>query len=210
MSNKKKSFLLHIDSLDILDDLTNGQAGVLFKAIKAYQKNEVFELDSIVKIAFSPFKNQFSRDNVKYDNLCEKNRLIAINRHKNKSTTGTSGDQSLPDVTKSTDNKNKNKTKSDNDNKSVNEVISYLNMVINAKYKTSTKSHIENISARLNDGHSVNDLKLVIDSKSREWLNTDMAQYLRPSTLFQASKFQGYLLHAKPMVSSQSPRGFSQ
>ena len=209
MSNKKKSFLLHIDSLDILDDLTNGQAGVLFKAIKAYQKNEEFDLDSIVKIAFSPFKNQFSRDNEKYDNLCEKNRLIAINRHKNKSTTGTSGNQSLPQPTKSTD--NKNKTKSDNDNKSVKEVIEYLNLVINAKYKTSTKSHIENISARLNDGHSINDLKLVIDSKSKEWLNDPkMVQYLRPSTLFQASKFQGYLLSAKPMVISNSPKAFSQ
>ncbi len=99
--------------------------------------------------------------------------------------------------------------KGKNDN-NVKEVINHLNNVINSKYKTSTKSHIENISARLNDGHSVNDLKLVIDSKSREWLNTDMAQYLRPSTLFQASKFQGYLLKAKPIVRSQSPKEFSQ
>lgn len=120
MTNKKKSFLLHIDSLDILDDLTNGQAGVLFKAIKAYQKNEDFDLDSIVKIAFSPFKNQFARDNIKYDNLCEKNRLIAIKRHATNSTSGTSGNQALPTVTKSTD--NKNKTNSDSDKDSDNKV----------------------------------------------------------------------------------------
>ena len=115
MSNKKKSFLLHIDSLDILDDLTNGQAGVLFKAIKAYQKDEEFDLDSIVKIAFSPFKNQFARDNEKYEKLCEKNRLIAINRHKNKSTSGTSGNDTKPTVTKSTDNKNKKDSDNDSD-----------------------------------------------------------------------------------------------
>ena len=120
MSNKKKSFLLHIDSLDILDDLTNGQAGVLFKAIKAYQKGEEFPLDSIVKIAFSPFKNQFTRDNIKYENLCEKNRLIAVNRHKNKSTTGTNGNQALPQPTKSTD----NDSKKDSDNDSDKEVTS--------------------------------------------------------------------------------------
>lgn len=37
MHNKRKSFLLHVDSLDILDDLDNEQSGLLFKAIKDYQ-----------------------------------------------------------------------------------------------------------------------------------------------------------------------------
>ena len=210
MSSKKKSFLLHIDSLDILDDLTNGQAGVLFKAIKAYQHEDDFPLDGIVKIAFSPFKNQFSRDNVKYENLCEKNRLIAINRYKDKPTTGNSGNETIPSVTKSTDNKNKNKTNNDSDNE-VKEIIDFLNITLHSKYKHTTKSHSENISARLNDGHSVDDLKLVIKSKANEWLNDKvMAQYLRPSTLFQASKFQGYLLHAKPMSCTNKPTEFSQ
>lgn len=72
MTNNKKSFLLHIDSLDILDDLTDEQAGLLFKAIKAHQKSEGFIIDSIVKIAFSPFKNQFIRDDDKYENICAK------------------------------------------------------------------------------------------------------------------------------------------
>ena len=58
MSNRK-SFLIHIDSIEILDDLSNEQAGELFKAIKAYQYNDEIELSAIVKIAFSPFKNQF-------------------------------------------------------------------------------------------------------------------------------------------------------
>ena len=62
---KKKSFVLHIDSLDVLDDLSDEQAGKLFKAIKAYQKNDGMEVDSLVKIAFSPFKNQFTRDDEK-------------------------------------------------------------------------------------------------------------------------------------------------
>jgi len=93
----------------------------------------------------------------------------------------------------------------------VKEVIAHLNLVINAKYKHTTKSHAENISARLNDGHSVDDLKLVINSKADEWLNDKtMAQYLRPSTLFQASKFQGYLTAAKPVSITNSPRAFSQ
>ena len=95
--------------------------------------------------------------------------------------------------------------------KNVKEVIAHLNLVVNAKYKHTTKSHSQNISARLDDGYSVDDLKLVINSKANEWLNDKtMAQYLRPSTLFQASKFQGYLTSAKPVSITNKPRGFTQ
>ena len=71
MTSNKKSFLLHIDSLGVLDDLTDEQAGMLFKAIKSYQTGGEPETNSIVKIAFSPFKNQFVRDDVKYKKTCE-------------------------------------------------------------------------------------------------------------------------------------------
>ena len=99
----------------------------------------------------------------------------------------------------------------DKNENNVKEVIAHLNSITNAKYKYTTKSHIDNISARLNDGHSVDDLKRVIDSKSREWLtDKNMAQYLRPSTLFQAGKFQGYLLSAKPVTKTFTPKEFSQ
>lgn len=58
----KKSFIVHIDSLDVLDDLTYEQAGELFKAIKAYHDEKEMKLSLLVKIAFSPFKAQFERD----------------------------------------------------------------------------------------------------------------------------------------------------
>jgi hypothetical protein len=75
---EKKSFVIHIDSLNVLDDLTDEQAGKLFKAIKAYQNNENIELESIIKIAFSPFKNQFSRDLGSYKNRCEQNKINGL------------------------------------------------------------------------------------------------------------------------------------
>jgi hypothetical protein len=111
--SKRKSFLIHIDSLDILDDLTDEQAGQLFKAIKSHQLGEQLELTPIVKIAFSPFKNQFARDDDKYEKLCEKNRLIAEKRYSTKSTTGKTGNHSKPTVTKSTDNKSDSDSDSD-------------------------------------------------------------------------------------------------
>lgn len=115
MSSKKKSFLLHIDSLDILDDLTNGQAGVLFKAIKAYQHEEDFPLDSVVKIAFSPFKNQFFRDDEKYVKTCERRAIAGSKGGKQKVANASNSKQELANVADNK-NKNKNKTKNDNDN----------------------------------------------------------------------------------------------
>lgn len=74
----RKSFLLHLDSLNILDEMTNEQAGILFKAIKSYQYNEEIELDFGMKMAFAPFKNQFIRDEEIYKKTCERNSINGL------------------------------------------------------------------------------------------------------------------------------------
>lgn len=77
-------------------------------------------------------------------------------------------------------------------------VLTYMNEICCTKYKHTTKSHIENINARISEGHSVDDCKMVIDFKFSEWgSDSRMAGYLRPQTLFGTGKFQGYLLAAK-------------
>ena len=68
---EKTSFIIHTDSLDVLDDMDDATAGQLFKAIKAYQTNQELELDMIIKIALSPFKNQFKRDDEKWGDKIE-------------------------------------------------------------------------------------------------------------------------------------------
>jgi len=75
----------------------------------------------------------------------------------------------------------------------VEEVITFLNSTTGSKYRASTKATASIIIARINEGFSVEDIKTVITKKSKEWKGTDMAQYLRPSTLFAPSKFEGYL-----------------
>lgn len=76
-------------------------------------------------------------------------------------------------------------------------VLTYFNQICSSKYKSSTKSHIENINARLTEGHSVEDCKAVIDFKFNEWgSDPRMAGYLRPQTIFSTGKFQGYLMAA--------------
>lgn len=72
-------------------------------------------------------------------------------------------------------------------------VIDYLNSKTGKKFKTG-KAHKKHITARLKEGHTFNDLISVIDKKTTEWLtDPHMNEYLRPSTLFNSEKFEGYL-----------------
>lgn len=65
---EKGSFLLYIDSLNILDDMSNEQAGVLFKSIKEFQETGTIpDLDFGLKMALKPFINQFKRDAEKWE-----------------------------------------------------------------------------------------------------------------------------------------------
>jgi len=72
------------------------------------------------------------------------------------------------------------------------ETVDYLNEKAGTKYKSSSKNTTKHIKARLNDGYTLEDFKIVIDKKCSEWLNTDMEKYLCPDTLF-GSKFEKYL-----------------
>lgn len=70
----KKSFILHMDSLAILNEMTKEQKGDLIDAIYKYHLGEELELDFAMKMAFAPFKNQFIRDKETYNNVVGRNR----------------------------------------------------------------------------------------------------------------------------------------
>jgi len=72
----KKSFQLYQDSLSVLDELTDEQAGKLFRAIRDYQVGIEHEMDFGLKMAFLPFKNQFIRQMANYQ---EKSKVNAEN-----------------------------------------------------------------------------------------------------------------------------------
>ena len=73
----RDSFVLYADSLDILDLLSDEQAGQLFRAIRSYVKgDDLPELDQVTKIAFVPIKNHLDRDAEKYEQICKKRREV--------------------------------------------------------------------------------------------------------------------------------------
>jgi len=98
MANKKESFLLFDDSLDILNDLTDTQAGKLFKAIKAYRSNDEVLLDNLLQIAFIPIRNQIKRNSIKYDEICKKRAISGALGGKQKQANLASASKSLQSV----------------------------------------------------------------------------------------------------------------
>lgn len=74
----------------------------------------------------------------------------------------------------------------------INNIINYLNNKINSNYRNNNKITIRHINARLKEGFTLDDFKLVIDKMYKEWYGTDMQKYLRPETLF-GTKFESYL-----------------
>lgn len=73
------------------------------------------------------------------------------------------------------------------------EIVDYLNVKANSKYRHTTTKTKDVIKARWNEGFRLDDFKKVIDIKTMEWLyNPKMSKFLRPETLF-SNKFEGYL-----------------
>jgi hypothetical protein len=114
---KRRSFLLHIDSLDVLDELSNDQAGMLLKAMRDYHNDKETTLDSLTKIVFSPFKNQFNRDSLKYQTTCERRAKAGSIGGKQKVANASKSKHKLANVA---ENDNKNVNVNDNDNVSDN------------------------------------------------------------------------------------------
>jgi uncharacterized phage protein (TIGR02220 family) len=88
--------------------------------------------------------------------------------------------------------KRKDKKLSDSDSERVRLVLDYLNQQTGTTYGM-TNPNVECIMARYKEGYLLTDFKTVIDRKCRQWLGTEQEKYLRPITLFQASKFDNYL-----------------
>lgn len=111
----RKSFILHLDSLEILDELEPEQQGQLLVAMRDYTMGKEVKLTGLMKAIFIPFKNQFDRDNEKYESTIERNKINGAKGGRKKETqnnpTKPTGFSENPNKA---DNKNESKNKNDN------------------------------------------------------------------------------------------------
>jgi uncharacterized phage protein (TIGR02220 family) len=80
-------------------------------------------------------------------------------------------------------------------------VVCYLNQKAGTKFSAAAKPTVRLIEARMAEGRTLDDFKAVIDDRCSAWLADEkMRQYLRPETLFNATKMESYLgvIRSKP------------
>lgn len=69
----KGSFILHLDSLDVFDELTDSQCRELINAFRDYNSGKDVNLSGLMNAIFISFKNQFDRDDEKYKKISLRN-----------------------------------------------------------------------------------------------------------------------------------------
>src|SRR3990167_8903132 len=74
----------------------------------------------------------------------------------------------------------------------IKKVLENLNAVAGKNYTHKTAETCKHIRARKNDGATLEDFYTVNRKKTAEWKGTDYEKFLRPSTLYLPSKFEGY------------------
>lgn len=135
----KKSIIIYADCIAIVEELTDEQAGKLFRAILSYINEEPVtevQCDPAVSMAYKVMKNQIDRDSEKYNEIC-KRRSEYGKRHKGNQYTRLKElqekleqmEQKFQLGTNGTDNKN------DSDNDS--EVTKVTNNIINKATKVA-------------------------------------------------------------------------
>jgi len=74
------------------------------------------------------------------------------------------------------------------------EIIEDLNHVTGKKFRPTTAETVKHLNGRLSEGYTLNDFKRVHRVKFAEWgSNPEMEEFLRPSTLYRPSNFEGYV-----------------
>ncbi|PRD12610.1 conserved phage C-terminal domain-containing protein [Pantoea coffeiphila] len=85
-------------------------------------------------------------------------------------------------------------------------VLTHLNQVTGSRYQVG-KTSLENIRARLGEEFTTNELILTVDYLNAKWSgDLKMAEYLRPATMFQPTKFPGYLSGAQKWAEAGRPK----
>ena len=191
----KKSFILHLDSLDVIDELNDQQIAELFKAIIDFQKTGKTNLKGLMKVVFIPFKNQFLRDQNKYDTKCETNRINGSkggrpkkskdNPDKPKITQRLNNKPKKPYNDSDSDNDSKNDSvsdnKKDNDNVNKQEILKMtgksIEEVLQSDFSIEDKHKILTIRMMRVSNYNLNDkekYKSCLNTVKKRYLNTNL------------------------------------
>jgi hypothetical protein len=165
MTQQKKGFLLYLDSLCILEELTDEQAGKLIKTIHYYQsKKELPEnLDQIIKLIVIPFIKQFERDEDKYQNIINRNRANGSKGGRPKKPNGLLGN---PEEPKKADKDKDNDNDKDKDKKTKAKKYNDFHFSIASELGNFVKNHYKKNLTMANIKKWADDIRLLQEDLS--------------------------------------------
>ncbi len=205
----KENFLLKKSQQEIFNELSDEEAGKLIKGIFNYADTGESGLDGYLKIIFIPIKTEIDKNEENYKKRCEINKTNGSkggapkgNKNAKKKKT-TENNQSVKKTTENNMNSHNHNHISlsyinnqdqllNNKLNDIKQIVDYLNLKTNSKFKYFSKTTQTKIIARLNEGYRLDDFIVVIDKKCKEWIGTEFERYLTPDVLF-GTKFEKYL-----------------
>lgn len=184
MKKGQPAFLLPIDQKEIVDELDNEEAGIIFKAIYEYEVNKVeINLPKTLKIVFKQFKVKLDNYDGAYEEKCQRNRENIRKYWEKKKADTTEYDRIRPNtnVYKIKEKKNKeNKIKEKkrkrereyiyNNIPTLTDIINYANELnISKEYGEMFYNHYEAIGWVNGTGQKIKNWKLVF----KNWIAQD-------------------------------------
>ena len=222
---EKTSFVLHTAHAAPVRKLADEDAGQLLKGLFVYVETGTLpKLSPLADMAFAFIRERLDADAARYTQTCQR-RAEAGKKggrprkqeeaNESKKSNSFSEKQKNPDTDADTDSDAEYPTgilsPQAPQGAAVSQIIQHLNVKTGAKFSSTSKATIRLIGARLSEGYAVQDFITVIDRQCAAWLSdARMCQYLRPSTLFAPSKFEGYLhgvASLAPAQGEQKPEG---
>lgn len=217
----KETFVLNSDLYEKTISLSDKELGKVMRKILLYVKKEDLpKLEDKLEIVFDFIKFDIDKNEKKYEERCEQNKLNGSKGGAPKGNNNASKQPKQPKTTKTTENnmthhnhihshnkdikKRVNKGMGEEERKeedvddtgllaeAYEKIISHLNKKTDSNYRASTKTTRAKINARLNEGYTLDDFIVVINKKTDEWKDTEFEQNLNPDTLF-GNKFEKYL-----------------
>ena len=208
MNEDKKSFIVYCDIKETLDELTDEQAGKLFKGMVHYSDDGTEpNFDTILKFVFIPIRQQMDRDNEKWTGIKEARSRAGKLGGAKKGNQNAKKDKTLQDnntsVTKNKQNKqsqakqakqavNVNVNDNVNVNVNVNDNVIQLSSALLSRMGGNASQDFEpdvtvqsNIAGLLNEGYTEDDMFEVVDAAWTAWKD-DKANitFYNPQALF--------------------------
>ena len=215
MGEKREGFVFYRSFYEALSALDPESRDAVFMAICEYGLDgEEPEGSGVVSAIFSLIKPQIDANNQRYANGKKGGRPktesepnnnqteteVKPNQNQSETNQKPNDNQTKPNTQNSKPKeKEKEKEKYKEKESDAVAIVEFLNSTTHKSYRANSKQTVAHINARLREGYTIDDFKTVISKKAREWLGTDMEQYLRPETLFSPSKFESYLNAPLPL-----------